>query len=84
MRFPGGHTGRRPVGNRQPNLLSDDRREVLIFSVAPARLDWYEDLRRQFEDWRDVRILLDRREGDRRAPHGPMTGDVTESTFQGD
>jgi hypothetical protein len=41
---------------------------VLIFVVSRTRLDRYEELRRHFEDWRDVRIVLDRREGDRRAP----------------
>jgi hypothetical protein len=35
---------------------------VLLFVVARTRLDRYEALRREFEDWRDVRILLDRRE----------------------
>ena len=36
---------------------------MLIFVVARSRLDRYEELRRQFEDGRDVRIILDRREG---------------------
>jgi len=40
---------------------------MLIFVVARTRLDRYEELRRQFADWTDVRIVLDRREGDRRA-----------------
>ena len=39
---------------------------MLIFVVAPTRLDRYEELRRQFGDWRDVRIILDRRDGERR------------------
>jgi hypothetical protein len=39
---------------------------MLIFVVARNRLDRYEELRRQFEDWPDVIIVLDRREGDRR------------------
>ena len=43
---------------------------MLIFVVARTRLDRYEDLRRQFGDWRDVRIVLDRREGDRRTGQG--------------
>ena len=47
---------------------------MLLFVVARARLDRYEELRRQFEDSRDVHIVLDRREGDRRASHGPFTG----------
>jgi hypothetical protein len=34
-----------------------------LFVVARTRLDRYEELRREFEDWRDVRIVLDRREG---------------------
>ena len=34
---------------------------MLLFVVARARLDRYEELRRQFEDSRDVRIVLDRR-----------------------
>jgi len=42
------------------------RRNVLLFVVARSRLDRYEELRREFEDWRDVRIVLDRREGERR------------------
>jgi len=42
---------------------------MLIFVVGRARLDRYGELRRQFEDWRDVRIVLDRREGERRAEH---------------
>jgi hypothetical protein len=45
---------------------------VLIFVVARSRLDRYEELRRQFEGWRDVWIVLDRREGDRRTPHGTL------------
>lgn len=42
---------------------------MLIFVVARSRLDRYEELRRHFEDGRDVRIILDRREGERRAQH---------------
>jgi hypothetical protein len=41
---------------------------VLLFVVARTRLG-YEELRRDFEDWRDVRIILDRREGERRVSH---------------
>jgi hypothetical protein len=41
---------------------------MLIFVVARTRLDRYEELHRQFGDRRDVRIVLDRREGDRRTP----------------
>ena len=47
---------------------------MLIFVVARTRLDRYEDLRRQFGDWRDVRIILDRREGDRRTGQGTYAG----------
>src|SRR5438445_7549037 len=43
---------------------------MLLFVVARSRLNLYEELRRHFEDWRDVRIVLDRREGERRTPHG--------------
>src|SRR6059058_5554228 len=43
---------------------------VLLFVVARSRLNLYVELRRHFEDWRDVRIVLDRREGERRTPHG--------------
>ena len=46
---------------------------MLLFVVARSRLDRYEDLRRHFEDWRDVRIVLDRREGERRA-HDTFSG----------
>ena len=47
---------------------------MLIFVVARSRLDRYEELRRHFQDWRDVRILLDRREGERRALQGQFGG----------
>ena len=47
---------------------------MLIFVVARTRLDRYEELRRQFEDGRDVRIILDRREGERRAPQSTFAG----------
>jgi hypothetical protein len=39
---------------------------MLIFVVARSRLDRYEELRRQFGNWPDVSIVLDRREGERR------------------
>jgi hypothetical protein len=39
---------------------------VLIFVVARSRLDRYEELCLHLEHWRDVRIVLDRREGERR------------------
>jgi hypothetical protein len=41
---------------------------MLIFVVARSRLDRYEELRRQFDDRHDLRIVLDRREGERRTP----------------
>jgi len=40
---------------------------VLIFVVARTRLDRYEALLRHFEDRRDVWVVPDRREGERRA-----------------
>ena len=46
---------------------------MLLFVVARSRLDRYEELRRHFEDWLDVRIVLDRREGKRRA-YDPFSG----------
>jgi len=48
--------------------------DVLLFVVARTRLDRYEELRREFEDWRDVRIVLDRREGDRRTGQDTYAG----------
>jgi hypothetical protein len=39
---------------------------LLLFIVARSRLDRYEELRRQFQDAQDVRVILDRREGERR------------------
>jgi hypothetical protein len=47
---------------------------MLIFVVSRTRLDRYEDLRREFGSWRDVRIVLDRREGDRRTRERPYAG----------
>jgi len=47
---------------------------VLLFVVARSRLDRFEELRRHFEDWRDVRVVLDRREGERREPHDAFAG----------
>jgi len=41
---------------------------MLVIIVTRSRLDRYEELRHDFGDWRDVRIVLDRREGDRRTP----------------
>ena len=47
---------------------------MLLFVVARTRLDRYEELRHQFGDWRDVRVVLDRREGERRAPRPTFAG----------
>ena len=47
---------------------------MLIFVVARSRMDRHEELRRQLEDWRDVRVILDRREGERREPHDTFAG----------
>ena len=47
---------------------------MLLFLVARRRLDRYEELRRQSEDWRDVRIILDRREGERRVSQNTFSG----------
>ena len=47
---------------------------MLIFVVSRGRLDRYEELRRHFEGWRDVRIVLDRREGERRTSQRTFAG----------
>ena len=47
---------------------------MLIFVVARSRLDRYDELREQFGDWRDVRIVLDRREGERRTAQPTFAG----------
>jgi hypothetical protein len=47
---------------------------MLMFLVARHRLGRYEDLRRRFHDSNDVRIVLDRREGERRSPSGTFIG----------
>jgi hypothetical protein len=47
---------------------------VLLFIVSRRCLDRYEELQRHFEDWRDVRIVLDRREGERRTPQSTFAG----------
>ena len=47
---------------------------LLLSVVARSRLDRYEELRRRFEGRRNVRIILDRREGERRGPHHPFSG----------
>ncbi len=48
--------------------------DVLIFVVGRTRLDRYEELRLHFKDWRDVRVVLDRREGERREPNDTFAG----------
>jgi hypothetical protein len=47
---------------------------MLIFVVGRSRLDRYEELRRQLEEWGDVRVILDRREGERRKAHETFAG----------
>jgi hypothetical protein len=47
---------------------------MLLFVVARSRLDRYEELRQECENWRDVRIVLDRREGDRRTSQPTFAG----------
>ena len=47
---------------------------MLIFVVTRTRLERYEELLRQFADSRDVSIILDRREGDRRTGQGTYGG----------
>jgi len=47
---------------------------MLIFVVARSRLDRYDELRRQYADWTAVRIVLDRRAGDRPKPHPAASG----------
>ena len=47
---------------------------MLIFVVARSRLDRYEELRRHFEYCRDVCIVLDRREGERRTAQPTFAG----------
>jgi hypothetical protein len=47
---------------------------VLIFVVACTRLDRYEELLWQFAGWSDVRVVLDRRGGERREPHDAFAG----------
>jgi hypothetical protein len=47
---------------------------MLLVVVARHRLDRYEDLRRRFEDSNNVRIVLDRREGERRRPSSTFIG----------
>lgn len=47
---------------------------MLLVVVARHRLDRYEDLRRRFEDSNNVRIVLDRREAERRRPSAAFKG----------
>jgi hypothetical protein len=41
---------------------------MLLIIVARSRLDRYEELRRDFGDWGELKVILDRREGERRSP----------------
>ncbi len=50
----------------RPDAASAPLTAVLVFVVARPSLDRYEELRQHFAGWREVRIILDRREGDRR------------------
>jgi hypothetical protein len=63
-----------PLTARDDGLRLRVADAMLIFVVARTRLDRYEELRRQFQDQPDVRIVLDRREGDRRARGDTFTG----------
>src|SRR5213080_513664 len=47
---------------------------VILFVVARTRLDRYDVLRGQFGHSREVKIVLDRREGERRALRPMFTG----------
>ena len=47
---------------------------MLFLVVARTRLDRYEELLWQFGGWTDVRVVLDRREGERREPHDAFAG----------
>ena len=47
---------------------------MLIVVVARTRLDRYDELCHQFHDWRDVRVVLDRRAGERRTPQPTFAG----------
>jgi hypothetical protein len=49
---------------------------VLIFVVARTRLGRYEELRQSFEHWRHARVVLDRREGERRRTPQPTFAGV--------
>jgi hypothetical protein len=60
------------VRSDEPSVASRRRHRkdhedcVIIFVVARTRLDRYELLHRQFGHSREVRIVLDRRDGERR------------------
>jgi hypothetical protein len=47
---------------------------MILFVVARTRLDRYEVLRAQFGHSREVKIVLDRREAERRAPTPTFLG----------
>ena len=56
-------------------LPREDREDcVIIFVVARTRLDRYEVLHRQFGHSREVRVVLDRRDGERRIPRARFSG----------
>ena len=63
---------RRSSGSHQSSASRDI--DVLIFVAARTRLDRYEELLWQLGGWRDVKIVLDRREGERREPHNLLAG----------
>src|SRR5215472_3004553 len=54
-----------PTDRSSARELSRDR-YLLLFIVARSRLDRYDELLRQLGGSRDVRVVLDRREGERR------------------
>jgi hypothetical protein len=47
---------------------------MLVFVVARPSLDRYEELRQHFAGWREVRVILDRREADRRTVESALSG----------
>jgi hypothetical protein len=51
-------------------VVPDTAESIAVFVLVVARihLERYEQLRHDFGDWRDVAVVLDRREGDRRVP----------------
>ena len=49
----------------------------MIYCVVPEELadELYEKLERYYENDPNVKVIIDRREGDRRTKHGPDLGD---------